>query len=50
MHLIPAVTERGTPGWMLELAVALDGRTAVIGSQLDDDKGSDSGSAYFFGP
>ena len=29
-------------------SVALDGNTAVIGAPGDDDKGTDSGSAYFF--
>ena len=29
-------------------AVAIDGNTAVIGANYDDDKGSDSGSAYIF--
>lgn len=29
-------------------AVAIEGDTVVVGSQLDDDKGSDSGSAYLF--
>jgi len=31
-------------------AVALSGDTALVGAYLDDDKGSNSGSVYFFGP
>jgi hypothetical protein len=31
-------------GW----SVAVDGNTAVVGAHYDDDKGSDSGSAYVF--
>ena len=30
------------------VSVAVDGDTAVIGARLDDDNGSDSGSAYVF--
>jgi len=31
-------------------SVALSGDTALVGTRLDDDRGSESGSAYFFGP
>src|SRR5262249_6960687 len=31
-------------------SMAVDGSTAVIGAYLDDDKGTDSGSAYVFTP
>ena len=30
------------------ISVALDGNNALIGSRLDDDNGTDSGSAYLF--
>ncbi len=38
----------GDDGDIFGRGVALDGNTALIGAYLDDDKGSDSGSAYIF--
>ena len=43
--LIPA---DGAPGDQFGISVAVDGNTAVIGANKDDDNGDDSGSAYVF--
>jgi len=43
--LVPA---DGTAGDRFGYAVAVDGDTLVVGAQWDDDKGTDSGSAYVF--
>ncbi|MDC0707260.1 choice-of-anchor D domain-containing protein [Stigmatella sp. ncwal1] len=43
--LLPA---DGAPGDLFGYSVALHGDTAVVGSPLDDDAGTDSGSGYVF--
>ncbi|SEM36680.1 FG-GAP repeat-containing protein [Stigmatella aurantiaca] len=40
--------EDGAPGDLFGYAVAVHGNTAVVGAPLDDDSGTDSGSAYVF--
>ena len=40
--------EDGAAGDNFGVAVALDGDTAVIGAQRDDDRGSDAGAVYIF--
>jgi FG-GAP repeat len=41
-------SDAGTTDQFGSYAVSLDGDTAIIGSYLDDDQGSNSGSAYVF--
>ena len=49
MGIITKVTAKdGSAGDNLGEAVSLDGTTAIIGSPLDDDRGTNSGSAYIF--
>jgi len=42
------IANDGFAGDKFGTSVALDGETAVIGADLDDDKGTDSGSFYVF--
>ncbi len=47
-QLTKLVASDGFGGDNFGVAVAIDGSTAVVGSRLDDDNGSASGSAYVF--
>ncbi len=42
------IASDGAAGDDFGFSVALDGDTAIVGARLDDDKGTDSGSAYVF--
>ena len=42
------VAPDGAAGDMLGWTVAIDGNNVLVGADLDDDKGTDSGSAYVF--
>ena len=39
----------GAAGDRFGFSVSLSGNNALVGSHFDDDKGTDSGSAYLFG-
>ena len=48
LQLAKLLSDDGAAGDNFGISVAVSGMTVVVGARLDDDNGSDSGSAYLF--
>ncbi len=48
VHMVKLVASDGAASDLFGPSVSISGDTAVVGAQLDDDKGNNSGSAYIF--